>query len=148
MNKLRFLLIPASLLVVLLINSCSPDYPEGPDFSIHSVKSKIVNTWKWSYNYQNLENQTAEYINATMDITKDGKVNICYEDGSCITGFWKIPRGKLMINFIYPERDSAKELFIIYCGLNELTLKSDELRNTKDSAYVHWDLESAKKRIW
>lgn len=149
MNQIRYrLLLLVSGCFLVFLHSCSPDYPEGPDFSTHSVKSKIVNTWKWSYNYQNLENQTATYINSTLELTKDGKVNVCYEDGSCLSGFWKLPRGKLMINFIYPEKDSAKELFIIHCGLNQLTLKSDELRNTKDSNYVHWDLESKKNRVW
>ena len=144
----RYLLILLSAGLFFWLNACSPDYPEGPKFAIHSVQHKLVNKWKWTYNFQKLENQTAEYINATMELTKDGKVNICYENGNCLTGYWKVPRGKLILNFIYPEKDSAKELFIIHCGLNDLTLKSEELRNTKDSTYVHWDLESAKNRVW
>lgn len=147
MQRYFVLLISTITVFLLLITSaCSPAYPDGPSMSIYSVRNKITNKWKWALIRQDAENQTGKYVNYTIEFKKDGSFAICENDQNCKYGLWTVPgKKKAFINFIYPEKDSAKELNVIRLNRNAITLETTGL-GTKDSNYVKWELETINQR--
>lgn len=132
--------------LLLLTTACNPSYPDGPAYSIHSVNAKIKNKWKWTLIRQKGENLTGQYINYTIEF-KDDVFEICDDNNNCYQGFWTVPgKKKNVLNLIYPDKDSAKELNIIRLNRNEITLETSNY-TAKDTNYVKWELE-AIKRSW
>lgn len=147
MQRYFILLISAISVILLLITSaCSPAYPDGPSMSVHSVRNKIINKWKWTLIRQYGDNQTGKYVDYTIEFKKDGSFAICENDQNCKYGLWTVPgKKKAFINFIYPEKDSARELNVIRLNRNAITLETTGL-GTKDSSYVKWELETVNNR--
>ncbi len=146
MQKLRRIFL--TVIIGFITNACSPNYDEGPDYSIHSVKHKLAGKWRWERLYQNKKEQSAKYWNHTLTMDKDGGFLICNEKDSCYQeGFWTLPgRGKTKIVFNLVNIDSTFSMDIKRVNLNYLSFQN----GTKESetTFIRWDLVSAEKRKW
>lgn len=146
MKLFRFLLL--SIIIVCSINACSPNYDEGPDVSLRSVRYKLEGKWKWERLYQDKKEQSAKYWNHTLTLADDGSFVICNEKDSCYQeGFYTLPgRGKLKIVFNLINTDSTFSMDIKRVNLNYLAFQN----GTKESetTFIRWDLVAAEKRRW
>lgn len=143
-----FRLIFLSVIILYITNACSPNYDEGPDFSIHSVRHKLEGKWKWERLYQDKKEQSAKYWNHTLTLDKDGGFVICNEKDSCYQeGFWTLPgRGKTKIVFNLINTDSTFSMDIKRVNLNYLSFQNG-LKET-ETTFIRWDLTTVEKRNW
>ncbi|MFN0202663.1 MAG: hypothetical protein ACKVTZ_14155 [Bacteroidia bacterium] len=136
-----------AILSLLLLggSACSPNLPEGPDFSVFSIDYKIKTKWKWVLAEEGNENLTADWQNRTIEFT-DAGFSICENDGTCpVVGSWSTPTKNTKLLLI--TGDTSEVTFTIErLFLNEMFLNV-KYKKAKTTDSIRWELAPVKKRI-
>lgn len=91
-------LLIISVVAIFALSSCGK-YDDGPEFSLASKKSRVVNTWKLDREFVNGNERTltADDKDDYTEFTKDGKVKVTWVSGSqstTIEGTWEFDSSK------------------------------------------------------
>lgn len=132
----RFFLIGASLFFLASTLSCY--YDDGPAISFRSTKSRIANTWKFDYVERLGLDVTSEYVDAFLQLSKDGSLVFQYDADSTATGNWSLSFDRKVLSFIYNDGASSyEENFVIW------RLKEDEMWIQKEGGdNLRYELKS------
>ena len=133
--KNRHIFFPLVLLLILTVTACKR-FDEGPDFSIWSVKNRLVNTWEWSYALENGTNRTGELEGTTIEFTDNNVVKICTGDDPCQEGNWSLISKKQKLQLIFDQEAVAYDILML--RKNEIWLVF-----TNDTQDIRWELVRA-----
>lgn len=94
-------------LILPLLHSCGK-YPDGPNFTLLSRKSRLEGTWT-AYEVTNSNGQTTSYPNggASIELTDDEEVFL-YTGIITIQGTWSLVKDKEYLRITYPGLSSTE----------------------------------------